>query len=1233
MIRKIAHLADIHIRKSPVLHEMYVRQFNLLYDDLRKNKPDLITIAGDLYHDYIDLSGEAQLLMASFLNNLTRIAPVVITRGNHDLQKKNLSRVDVIQTVTQMINNPKITYYNKTGFYQYDNITFAVWNHRDRELRNPWEDKTHIKDKNQIYIDLFHDPISGCLSHNGEPMKDLNYFSVSDFKGDFTMMGDIHLYQKFGKLDNVVYPSSLIQQNFGEHPYGHGYVMWDIVSKTHDFIEITNEHTYINFELSENTDYDNLNLSSKYIKSEPEIKVKWRDIKANVNRDNEIKIRKYIKEKYGLDKLVVERFPIYTNISDIQMVNEGINVNDLSVQRAIFEEYLKANGYDVDFIKEVLKIDDLVNSRLDVNSERVQIEWRIESFWFDNFKSYGDGNIIDWNYINGIIQIHGENQQGKTTILDAITYILYGITTSTTKEEKFGDNRFINNKRDLDYCKGGSVLNINGEKYTMFRKTERKWKRNKADGIGSINSILEFYRGTEMKPENLINGEQDKDTQKLINDALGNFKDFIRLALTTADNLNDLLSVDRSIFVDSLIKDAGYDIFETKMSEYKSIQKEEKDERVTINVLEEETKIETYNNQIAELTKSKDEIDSKIIEVKGFKDQRNKEKESKIKELHKVDEDLQGINIETLNKNIVFNNTKIQENKDSIIKIDTEITGLPSTFDHESFNKKSADYDDKKNKITTLRIEVTELGSSIKTYETNLSQIDEKISNIVKEKVTEINTEIAKITNNIENKKKDVIQLVKDNMADLKAELQTCGNEIQNLTTKQDSLKENATKLKDEISDLENSKNCITCGRPLDSLEPEHIEHIRERVNKIKEDLTKLQDQYNLLETNKKPYRDKSKYILEKSEKIKNKNFEDDEVLKVEYDNALLFINKNEEIIKKHNTDIELLNQNLLESFDDIQQKIKSIKDNENTYRTKLTELTASKNTKTEEGVKLTTESNTLKEEVEKLKITKENFESRKDKVNTKEKLALENDNLSLKTKNDKMLIDKYNSQKGNILENESIQLLIDAIEEKMAADDVIIESFNTQRDDVIKDIPLVELNISNIEKNIEKYKEQIRKDEISNAYLKAVHRDGIPTFLLKKSIELLNTDLNNLLTNVDFTVFFDDELKLRLSTKNRLDVSQNAIESSGKERTFIAVALKIALRKINTNSKCDFIIFDEIMGKLLNNSVDQFIEFLTDISKNIGKLIIIEHNHPIPYDALIEVAKDEEGVSTLTLV
>ena len=65
-------------------------------------------------------------------------------------------------------------------------------------------------------------------------------------------------------------------------------------------------------------------------------------------------------------------------------------------------------------------------------SEAKNIIWNIDKFWFNNFKSYGDNNEITWDNVSGIVQISGENQQGKSTILDAICFILYGTTQSTT---------------------------------------------------------------------------------------------------------------------------------------------------------------------------------------------------------------------------------------------------------------------------------------------------------------------------------------------------------------------------------------------------------------------------------------------------------------------------------------------------------------------------------------------------------------------------------------------------------------------------------------------------------------------------------------------------------------------------------------------------------------------------------------------------------------------------------
>ena len=113
MISKIAHLSDIHIRKTPTRNDEYEKVFKNLIQSLDKEKPDRIVIVGDLVHDYLDLQGEQLILAHELLNTLASIAPVRITRGNHDCRKKNLKRVDSIKAIVKTLNNPNVIYYDK----------------------------------------------------------------------------------------------------------------------------------------------------------------------------------------------------------------------------------------------------------------------------------------------------------------------------------------------------------------------------------------------------------------------------------------------------------------------------------------------------------------------------------------------------------------------------------------------------------------------------------------------------------------------------------------------------------------------------------------------------------------------------------------------------------------------------------------------------------------------------------------------------------------------------------------------------------------------------------------------------------------------------------------------------------------------------------------------------------------------------------------------------------------
>jgi len=87
-------------------------------------------------------------------------------------------------------------------------------------------------------------------------------------------------------------PSSTIQQNFGESPDKHGYMLWDLDNKTGDLIELQTNYTKLNFIIEPGFDYDNITFNHKLLTSKSFIKIKWHDLSANINDSNEEKIKR-----------------------------------------------------------------------------------------------------------------------------------------------------------------------------------------------------------------------------------------------------------------------------------------------------------------------------------------------------------------------------------------------------------------------------------------------------------------------------------------------------------------------------------------------------------------------------------------------------------------------------------------------------------------------------------------------------------------------------------------------------------------------------------------------------------------------------------------------------------------------------------------------------------------------------------------------------------------------------
>ncbi len=191
MIKQIIHLSDIHIRTNQ-LHELYRKQFQTFLDDVKGKLKQYsfneirFVITGDLFHQKITISNEQLLLSSWFFNEITKIGKLVIIPGNHDFLENNISRVDSITPLVELLKNPNICYYKDKGVYDDENIKWVVYSLYQHNERPEFKKEEGFK-----YVGLFHDPIQGMTTDMGYSFDDA-YDKLNFFGCDIVLCGDIH---------------------------------------------------------------------------------------------------------------------------------------------------------------------------------------------------------------------------------------------------------------------------------------------------------------------------------------------------------------------------------------------------------------------------------------------------------------------------------------------------------------------------------------------------------------------------------------------------------------------------------------------------------------------------------------------------------------------------------------------------------------------------------------------------------------------------------------------------------------------------------------------------------------------------------------------------------------------------------------------------------------------------------------------------------------------------------
>lgn len=264
MIKKIVHISDVHFRTYK-RHDEYQIVLTEFITQIRKLREDYghdelrIVIAGDIVHQKITISNELTMLVAWFLKECAAVCPTIVVAGNHDLLADNKDRMDSLTPIIELMNHPDIHYYKESLCYEDNNVIWAVYSIFNENL--PPEDVTTIKKLHieKTVIGIFHAPIIGSKTSLGYEFTDSGAHP-DYFEGcDIVLLGDIHKRQtftnKFGGI--LAFPSSLIQQDFGESITGHGYLVWDVAKKSYTTHDLTNDYGFYQFKITSLDDLEN----------------------------------------------------------------------------------------------------------------------------------------------------------------------------------------------------------------------------------------------------------------------------------------------------------------------------------------------------------------------------------------------------------------------------------------------------------------------------------------------------------------------------------------------------------------------------------------------------------------------------------------------------------------------------------------------------------------------------------------------------------------------------------------------------------------------------------------------------------------------------------------------------------------------------------------------------------------------------------------------------------------
>ena len=857
-VEKIYHLADLHIRnlkRHKEYREVFRKFLNNVDSDNIENS--VIYLAGDIAHAKTEMSPELVREISWFLTECANRKHTFLITGNHDCNLNNNYRLDVLTPIVENLENERIHYLRDTGVYPFHNITFVVYSILDNQEN--WPKGELVEGDNTIC--LFHGPVNDSKTDIGYTVSS-NSFTTDMFDGfDMVMLGDIHKRQTLGK-STIAYAGSMIQQNHGESLDKHGYLLWDVESRTFEEFEIPNDYGFYTLDVDNGIVPIVTNMPKK-----PRLRVRV----SNTDPSQIKKVLTKIKKQYKVQEFTVTRMDTLSkqktgNFDDRLAIG---NVKDIEFQNELIKDYLErqylANNDTIDKIKQINRE---INTKLVDDDVTPNIQWVPKEFEFSNMFSYGENNKIRFDNAKGVVGIFAPNASGKSSLFDAISFCIFDKTSRTNVAKNI-----LNNRKSNFYCK--LHFQVDGLDYYIERTAKLI---NKGTHL-KVN--VSFWREDDGGITSL-NGEQRRDTNTIIQQYLGTYEDFVLTTLSLQGNNTMFIDKSQSERKEILAQFMGVDVFDKL---YTHAQNENRDNSSLIRKF----KQDDFTQRLADIQ----------VELK------NATAEYKLEE----------INLNTAKGIVEKHNQKLISLNEKIVKVKSDNYSL-----EELENKKSTS----ETSLTELISQRDKTQSKIEEFEESQIQLEEKIDAFDEEDIIEGYGLFNQYTSDLRdlNNELDKLKIREDSLVERMNHLEShrynedcdiCMENSESIIDAKAGVQSDLDLITDDKKQMLEKKNILLLATDT----RKHYSDLLQKLNKLKGDETKVSRDINILINKLSTFENKEIKInseliqvtqiiddyLENEKQIKINKELRDEIVDVRHD-----LSKSKQILSNSESDILVLN-------------------------------------------------------------------------------------------------------------------------------------------------------------------------------------------------------------------------------------------------------------------------------------------------------------------------------------